>query len=165
MRRLIAATIGAASILVAIPFQAAATPTTQTITGTIGNSIALQLSAPTVDVPLVLGANTINGGTLTVTGNVLTSVNVTFDKTAMTAFSGAAYNDSVKLAAPMVLTATGQGTTVGTGTATSTTGGVVLGTSVLGSSTYGLSYAQPVSVTDPAGTYRIVVTYTGAATL
>lgn len=143
---------------------ASADSATQTVTGTIANSISVAVSNPDVTAPLVVGANTVPGGTLTVSGNVLTNVAVAFDKTAMTEWDGTAtayVTGGDQLSSPLTLTALSGG--VSAGTATSTTGGTLLSTDVLGDSVFDLSYNQPVLLTDPAGTYRIGVTFTASA--
>jgi hypothetical protein len=141
---------------------ASADTATQTVTGTIANSIAVDLSQPDLTANLVVGENTVPGGSLTVSANVLTNVTAAFDQTAMTEWDGTAYvTAGNQLSSPLTLTALSGGVSVGT--ATSTTDGVLISSSPLGDSVFDLSYNQPVLIDDPAGTYRIGVTFTASA--
>lgn len=163
-RTLTASLLAGTLLATAMSTAASANPETQSITGTIANTIAVDLSTPTVTQALVVGANTIDGGTLTVSGNVATTTSVAFDKTAMTEWDGTGYvAGGDVLGTALSLTALSNG--VSAGTATSATGGELLSTSVLGESVFNLSYSQPVLLTDPAGQYHIKVTYTAAATV
>lgn len=155
-RQLLALPAAAAALLLALP-AAAAGSETQSVTGVIESSISASLSQPTVTRTLQVGGNTIEAGTLTVDANVLATVNVTFDKTAMTVWANGVYGTAA-LGAPLGLTATDlAGGAVGT--ATSSTGGSFT-TSLLGQTTYSLVYNQLVATSDAPGTYRIQTTYT-----
>jgi hypothetical protein len=162
-RHLASVALTAALALAAVA-PAGAQSAEQTITGTIGSSISASLSQPAVTQNLVVGANTIDGGSLTVASNLLSTVSVAFDRTAMTRIDeGGAYVTGA-LGSPLALTATGTGG-ASLGTATSATNGLLISALGLGSTTINLGYAQPVTLTDAPGTYRIRVTYTAASSL
>lgn len=167
--RTIAAGILAASTLSVFAGAAAAQDAADTtVTGTIAESISIS-SAPATAVNMTLastGANTASGGTIEVTANADYTLTVQGDKNAMTSWDGSVYDDITTLGSSMTVTPvldSGVGVPVA---AIVSTAEEIIATSVgLTTDTYSLTLAQPTTVADAPGTYRIVLTYTASPTL
>ncbi len=144
---------------------------TQTIDATLGSSVTMSLSDPTVSWTLASsGTNTKSAGSLSVGSNAPYSVTVIAEKPTLTEWDGSAYGTKA-LATPLSVLGTlssGTGTPAGgpvtNAAPTAFATGVGLGTDV-----YGISLSQATTLADPAlptgSTYHNVLSYTASATI
>lgn len=165
-RSILAAT--AAVGLLAIPV-AGAGADDQVITGSVVGTVSI--SAAPADTSITLPATAAPIGDITVAANTAYTLSIQADKDRMTQYANGAYStDADKtLDSPLSLIALNSGTTGGVGaTANATTTSATLATNALSgvlseSDTYAVTATQPTTALDPAGSYRIVVTYTATS--
>ncbi len=174
MKKLIA---GAIVVLAVCAIAGTAGAATQTITANLTNSVSMTADPTSTISSWVLaasGANTVSGGSMTVSANSPYTVTVSADKTRLSEWDGSAYVTNGKtLTNPLVITPTRSG---GTAPTAATASAATIGTSStlavgtgLGTDTFDLSLGQTTAIGDSAladpNTYHIVLTYTASSTL
>lgn len=146
---------------------------TQVVTATVGDSITLTVSNPTVAFgTLGTGVNvvpTATAGTLRVQANVPYTVKVYAAKATMTKYVSGAYDDLVKMSNALAMTTAStslgavpvSGAVIGNNSTSPTL--VASSTALTSDNTYDVSFSQTVAPGDAKTTYRNDLTYVTAA--
>lgn len=154
---------------------ASAATDTQTVDATLAETLTFTIDDPDITgwVLNPTGANTISGGTATVSGNAVAfSMAVTSDVATLTEHNGAGYvtTGGEALAAGMVITAKQGLATIGaTATDTPAVPLIPLNTPLGGTNVYDLTFSQATTLADAAlvtgNTYHANLTYTVSTVL